>query len=103
MRSIGRRTSVSWEEDYHLDAREEDKRLMGGGVSSHGMRSIVSRWEYQCHMGEGVSSQGRSIVSWDEEYRLKVGVPMSHGRRSIVSWEEKYRLMGKDECPFLEG
>ena len=42
---------------------------MGGGVSSHGMRSIVS-W-YQCHMRGGVSSQGRrTSVSWEEEYRL---------------------------------
>eukprot|EP00795_Rhopilema_esculentum_P012242 gene12242-2877_t len=46
-------------------------------------------------MGGGVSSHGRrSIVSWEEEYRLMGGGVSSHGRRSIVSWEEEYRLMG---------
>ena len=40
---------------------------MGGGVLSHGMRSIVS---------------------WKEEYRLMGGGPASHERRSIISREE---------------
>eukprot|EP00795_Rhopilema_esculentum_P012238 gene12238-2873_t len=100
---MGGGVSHPWERRYRLMGGSIV--LMGGGVSFHGRRVIVSHGRRSISLWEEGGSfmeeeyrlmGGGVIVFMEEEYR-----PME--RRSISAWEEEYRLMGGEDEVLSDG